>query len=80
MTERKRVKAEATEVEAVKVGDTIDVKGNGLAVLPDGTVVTCRGSYIVQHEGRHVIDGVEFDAADPRKVQAEAVDQADAEV
>lgn len=50
----------------VQVGDQIDLKGaNGLAVLPDGTVVTCRGRYTVQHEGRHVIAGVEYDAVNP---------------
>ena len=78
MTERKRVKAEAVEAEAVKVGDTIELDGSGLAVLPDGTVVTCRGTYRVQHAGRHVICGVEYEATDPRKT--DAADQADAEV
>lgn len=74
MTQRKRV-----EAEAVKVGDHIEVEGgSGLAVLPDGTVVTCRSPYIVQHAGRHVIGGVEYDATDPRKT--EAADQADPEV
>ncbi|WP_406046579.1 hypothetical protein [Kribbella sp. NBC_00889] len=79
MTERtKRVKAEAVEPVAVKVGDTIELVGNGLAVLPDHTVVTCRQRYTVQHEGRHVIGGIEYDATDPRKT--EAADQADPEV
>jgi hypothetical protein len=51
------------KAQAVKVGDQVDLKGaNGLAVLPDGMVVTCRGRYTVQHEGRHVIGGVEYDA------------------
>ena len=72
MTERKRVRAEAVEAEAVKVGDVVELErgSNGLAVLPDGTVVTCRNTYQVQHEGRHVIGGVEYDATDPRKAEA----------
>lgn len=53
------------KAQAVKVGDQIDLKGNGLAVLPDGMVVTCRGRYTIEHEGRHVIDGVEYDAVKP---------------
>lgn len=61
MAERKQ------KVQTVQVGDAIDLKGpNGLAVLPDGTVVTCRVRYTVQHEGRHVIDGVEYDAVKPK--------------
>ena len=75
---RKRV-----EAEAVKVGDAIELEGNGLAVLPDGTVVTCRNTYTIQHEGRHVIGGVEYDATDPRKpeaVEAEAEADPDPEV
>lgn len=51
------------KAQTVKVGDEIEIEGaGGLAVLPDGTVVTCRVRYTVQHEGRHVIDGVEYDA------------------
>ena len=67
MTERtKRVKA-----EAVKVGDTIELEsGNGLAVLPDGSVVTCRKVYTFQHEGSHVVGGKAYDATDPRKAEA----------
>lgn len=52
--------------QAVKVGDVIELKGaGGLAVLPGGTVVTCRTRYTVQHEGLHVIDGVEYNATAP---------------
>lgn len=58
--------------KSVKVGDTIVLdKTANLALLPDGTVVTCRSTYTVQHEGRHVIGGVEYDATDPRKADAE---------
>ena len=73
MTNRKRLDTEATEAvepKAVKVGDTIEVEGNALAVLPDHTVVTIRKAFMVQHEGRHVIDGIEYDATDPRKAEA----------
>ena len=74
MTNRKRVEteavdAEAVEPKAVKVGDTIELEGNALAVLPDHTVVTVRKAFMVQHEGRHVIDGIEYDATDPRKAE-----------
>lgn len=72
MTNRKRVDteaAEAVEPKAVKVGDTIELEGNALAVLPDHTVVTVRKAFMVQHEGRHVIDGIEYDATDPRKAE-----------
>ena len=74
MTERKRVRAEAVEAEAVKVGDVVELErgSNGLAVLPDGTVVTCRNTYQVQHEGRHVIDGTEYNATKPRPATAPA--------
>jgi len=44
----------------VKVGDVIELEGNGIAVLPDGSAVTCRARYTIQHEGLHVIDGVEY--------------------
>ena len=69
MTNRKRVDTEAAEAKAVKVGDTIEVEGNALAVLPDHTVVTVRKAFMVQHEGRLVIDGIEYDATDPRKAE-----------
>lgn len=52
----------------VKVGDVIELEpagedgmpGNGLAELPDGTVVTVRQRYTIAHEGLHIIDGVEY--------------------
>ena len=83
MTNRKRVDTEAVEAaeaKAVKVGDTIEVEGNALAVLPDHTVVTIRKAFMVQHEGRHVIDGIEYDATDPRKAEAEVAPDEDPEV
>jgi hypothetical protein len=58
--------------EAVKVGDQVKLDGSGLAVLPDGSVVTCRNVYTVQHAGRHTIGGLEYDATDPRKAEAPA--------
>jgi hypothetical protein len=61
------------KAQTVKVGDQVDLKGpNGLAVLPDGMVVTCRVRYTIQHEGRHVIDGVEYDAVKPEPEPAAA--------
>lgn len=67
--------------KAVKVGDRIELEGptrSGLASLPDGTVVTCRNAYTVQHVGRHVIDGVEYNATEPAKRKpAEPADPAD---
>jgi hypothetical protein len=64
--------------KAVKVGDQIKLDGpNGLAVLPDGSVVTCRTTYTVQHEGRHVIDGVEYNATKPRTAAPDPVDPED---
>lgn len=55
-------KQKAPAVPTVQVGDQVELDGNGLAVLPDGSVVTCRVRYTVQHVGRHVIGGVEYDA------------------
>lgn len=54
--------------KSVKVGDLVELEkgASGLAVLPDGTVVTCRGGYTVQHAGRHTIGGVDYDAVDPK--------------
>lgn len=71
MTQQKRPKR-------VKVGDVVelDKTSNGLAVLPDGTVVTCRNSYTVQHAGRHTIGGVDYDATDPRPAKATDADPA----
>lgn len=46
--------------QTVKVGDRVELKGNGIAVLPDGTAVTCRTGYTFEHAGLHVIDGVEY--------------------
>lgn len=51
---------ETADGQFVKVGDVIELDGNGIAVLPDGTAVTTRARYTVQHEGLHVIDGVEY--------------------
>lgn len=58
---RKNVK-DTADGEFVKVGDVIGLEsgGNGVAVLPDGSVVTVRQRYTVQHEGLHIIDGVEY--------------------
>lgn len=56
-----KAKTETTD-GFVKVGDVIELEsgGNGMAVLPDDTVVTVRQRYQIQHEGLHVIDGVEY--------------------
>lgn len=51
---------ETTDGQFVKVGDVILLEGNGIAVLPDGSAVTVRQRYTVQHEGLHTIDGVEY--------------------
>lgn len=53
----------------VKVGDVIEIEGNanGICVLPDGGAVTCRQRYTIQHEGLHVINGVEYLAEKPDK-------------
>jgi hypothetical protein len=53
----------------VKVGDVIELEsgGNGLAVLPDDSVVTVRQRYRIEHEGLHVIDGVEYLAEKPEE-------------
>lgn len=72
MPPRKR-KAETTDDgQFVKVGDVIELEGNGIAVLPDGSAVTIRGRYTVQHEGLHVIDGVEYLAEAKPQPGAEA--------
>jgi hypothetical protein len=55
----RKAKADTAD-QFVKVGDVIELDGNGIAVLPDGTAVTTRARYTVQHEGLHVIDGVEY--------------------
>lgn len=67
MTEKKKTEpAEPVEPAAatpVAVGDQVTIKATGgLAVLPDGSVVTCHVRYTIQHEGRHLIDGVAYDA------------------
>lgn len=62
----RKAKVETTD-EFVKIGDRIDVEGNSLAILPDGTVVTIRGWYTIQHEGLHTIDGVEYLAGPAEK-------------
>lgn len=46
--------------KTAKVGDRLELQTNGIAVLPDGTAVTCRTGYTFEHEGLHVIDGVEY--------------------
>lgn len=56
----RRGKRVSKDDQLVKVGDMIDVDGNDLAILPDGTVVTVRGQYRIQHEGLHTIAGVEY--------------------
>ncbi len=40
-----------------KVGDTIEIPNvpSALVRLPDGTVVTARGSYVARHPGEHVL-------------------------
>jgi hypothetical protein len=55
--------------EFVKVGDVIELESgsNGIAVLPDGSAVTVRQRYTIQHEGLHIIDGVEYLAEHPEK-------------
>lgn len=52
--------AATTKGQTVKVGDRVELKANGIAVLPDGSAVTCRTGYTFEHEGLHVIDGVEY--------------------
>lgn len=79
---RKRVRAEAVDAQAVKVGDVVELDSGvpRLAVLPDGTVVTCGRAYQVQHAGHHVIGGVEYHATDPRKAEATEAEDQDPEV
>lgn len=44
-----------TSSKTAVVGDSIDFdKTAGYVRLPDGTVVTCRGSYVAAHPGEHV--------------------------
>lgn len=53
----------APAAKAVKVGDAVKIEGpNGIAVLPDGSAVTCRVVYTIRHKGRHVIDGTAYTA------------------
>ena len=58
----RKTAAETADGQFVKVGDVIELEtgGNGLAALPDDTVVTVRQRYQIRHEGLHVIDGVEY--------------------
>lgn len=68
MTRRTREAAETAAPTAVNVGDTVDLnKPSGFVQLPDGTVVTCRRYYKIEHPGKHVIDGVEYDVPEPAK-------------
>lgn len=59
---RKAAESKPASDGIVKVGDVIELEdgGNGLAELPDGTVVTVRQRYRIEHEGLHTIDGVEY--------------------
>lgn len=44
------------KAETVKVGEVVDLEAAGNYVrLPDGTVVTARSTYVVRHEGEHVV-------------------------
>ena len=58
--------AEKKKAQTVKVGDRLDLeKPANYVGLPDGSVVTARRYYTVEHEGRHVIDGTEYQAVKP---------------
>ena len=63
MPPRQRNTEDKADRKAVKVGDTIELDGNPIAVLPDGTAVTTRARYTIEQEGLHVIDGVEYMAS-----------------
>lgn len=42
--------------DEIKVGEQVEIDGpSGLVVLPNGSVVTCRSVYTVQHTGEHRI-------------------------
>lgn len=58
----RKAKQETASDQFVKVGDVIELEdgGNGIAVLPSDVVVTVRQRYTIQHEGLHVIGGVEY--------------------
>lgn len=60
MAPRKKATDTTEDSGYVKVGDVIEFEGNSIAVLPDGVAVTCRARYTIQHEGLHVIAGVEY--------------------
>lgn len=68
-----RKQTKATEVPEVPIGTKVDLDGpNGFVRLPTGVVVTCRQSYVVQHEGEHQIEDLVF-------VGVKADDEAEAE-
>ena len=46
--------------DKAKVGDTVDIgRAAAYVRLPDGTVVTCRGTYTARHAGEHVVFGMD---------------------
>lgn len=71
MPPRARKAKDTADEQFVKVGDVIELEGNGIAVLPDGTAVTARQRYTIRHEGLHTIDGVEYLATAAEADEAE---------
>lgn len=60
MTTKKTSPTKAA-TKTVKLGDVVDLGGTFVLRLPDGTVVTGRGSYLPRHPGTYVatVDGQE---------------------
>lgn len=54
------------EQQQITIGESIDLaKPSNYVQLPDGTVVTARQHYTVQHVGHHVAGSIEFDGVKP---------------
>ncbi|KRF19658.1 hypothetical protein [Nocardioides sp. Soil796] len=58
----------APAAKAATVGDVVKVpKGQTLMVLPDGTVVTARGSYVLDKPGLYVCGSLRVEASESRE-------------
>ncbi|HSX66668.1 hypothetical protein [Nocardioides sp.] len=53
-----------SEPNTVAMAESVEIPGaSGLMRLPDGTVVTCRKTYTVRHEGEHALFVTDEDGA-----------------